>query len=682
MTKKIKSRKYGKRIISFLLSLLMIFGTFIQGIPSFAQGGYTGSDIVDSLSVSPQDISHTGNFTVSLEFSGQSENSEGDRYIYPGKEIYIPIRGDGVALAQLNSTLPTIENAEVTADGDGIRIKFLEGIENQYDISGNLRITFMGLNSEEGSTHKLVVGENHEVNVTNSVSGNVGVFAGKTGMMYGESNPGYVTWFLRGNINGDAWPGGPLKIHDKLGDGQKLDGSGINIGLYWGGQQHQTHSKTYSSIEEFLNDPNYGSSAGSTISYNESSGEIDIHIPESVLSEKEFSFTYNALITNHDLDKFTNRGEFDFHENGKPDNITQDAVVTNIDVGGGIIGKTRASININKVVSETNIPISGVKFEVVREDGGPLFQGRDDVKVTLTTDENGQIRARGFRPGRMILKEIDAPDSVIYDPQKEIVLDIEANNYDVIETIENKEKKVEISGQKTWNDNEDQDGKRPKSITVNLLANGKQVQSKEVSETDGWKYEFTNLPKYENGQEITYTVMENQVPEYNTEIKGFDITNSYTPGKTSVSVTKTWDDNNNQDGLRPNSIKVQLYANGEAKGSPIELTEGNQWNHTWNDLAEKTKGQTIAYTVKEVDQVPGYTSQVDEKNMGNIVITNTHKVDKKSTLINKENNKVNKDNIIKKFLPRTGSHKSNIFILIGILVLVVSLILWIKKCKK
>ncbi|WP_119863584.1 Cna B-type domain-containing protein, partial [Megasphaera stantonii] len=205
---------------------------------------------------------------------------------------------------------------------------------------------------------------------------------------------------------------------------------------------------------------------------------------------------------------------------------------------------------------------------------------------------------------------------------------------------------TEVSGQKTWNDNEDQDGKRPKSITVNLLANGKQVQSKEVSETDGWKYEFTNLPKYENGQEITYTVMENQVPEYNTEIKGFDITNSYTPGKTSVSVTKTWDDNNNQDGLRPNSIKVQLYANGEAKGSPIELTEGNQWNHTWNDLAEKTKGQTIAYTVKEVDQVPGYTSQVDEKNMGNIVITNTHKVDKKSTLINKENNKVNKDNII------------------------------------
>ncbi|MGL9868467.1 Cna B-type domain-containing protein [Enterococcus sp. DIV0691] len=241
---------------------------------------------------------------------------------------------------------------------------------------------------------------------------------------------------------------------------------------------------------------------------------------------------------------------------------------------------------------------------------------------------------------------------------------------------------TEVSGQKTWNDNEDQDGKRPKNITVNLLANGKQVQSKEVSETDGWKYEFTNLPKYENGQEITYTVTENQVPEYNTEIKGFDITNSYTPGKTSVSVTKTWNDNNNQDGLRPNSIKVQLYANGKEFGNVVKLSENNSWTTTWNNLSEKSGGQTVTYTVKEVGKVDGYTSQVNEKNMGNIVITNTHKVDKKSTLINKENNKVNKDNIIKKFLPRTGSHKSNIFILLGILVLAVSLILWIKKYKK
>ncbi|WP_344695757.1 collagen binding domain-containing protein, partial [Lentilactobacillus parakefiri] len=38
-----------------------------------------------------------------------------------------------------------------------------------------------------------------------------------------------------------------------------------------------------------------------------------------------------------------------------------------------------------------------------------------------------------------------------------------------------------ISGTKTWKDNNNQDGVRPSSITVNLLSNGKQVQSKKVS---------------------------------------------------------------------------------------------------------------------------------------------------------------------------------------------------------
>ncbi|MGH2131899.1 Cna B-type domain-containing protein, partial [Enterococcus faecalis] len=119
-------------------------------------------------------------------------------------------------------------------------------------------------------------------------------------------------------------------------------------------------------------------------------------------------------------------------------------------------------------------------------------------------------------------------------------------------------------------------------------------------------------------------VTEDQVPEYNTEINGYDITNSYTPGKTSVSVTKAWDDNNNQDGLRPNSVQAQLYANGKAEGSPVELNKGNQWSHTWNDLPEKAKGQAIVYTVKEVTQVPGYTGEVDDSNLGNVKIINTH----------------------------------------------------------
>ncbi|KAJ82761.1 collagen adhesin precursor [Enterococcus faecalis NY9] len=124
------------------------------------------------------------------------------------------------------------------------------------------------------------------------------------------------------------------------------------------------------------------------------------------------------------------------------------------------------------------------------------------------------------------------------------------------EFINKKIELVNLHGQKTWNDKDNQDGKRPEKINANLLANGKVVATKEVSEAEGWQYAFENLPKYENEQAIVYIVTEDQVPEYNTEINGYDITNSYTSGKTSVSVTKAWNDNNNQDGLRPNSVQA------------------------------------------------------------------------------------------------------------------------------
>ena len=78
------------------------------------------------------------------------------------------------------------------------------------------------------------------------------------------------------------------------------------------------------------------------------------------------------------------------------------------------------------------------------------------------------------------------------------------------------------------------------SIKVNLLANGKVVQSKTVTASDNWKYSFTNLPEFENGKKISYTVTEDQVKDYSTTVDGYNLTNSYTPAKTSVSVTKAW----------------------------------------------------------------------------------------------------------------------------------------------
>jgi len=187
-------------------------------------------------------------------------------------------------------------------------------------------------------------------------------------------------------------------------------------------------------------------------------------------------------------------------------------------------------------------------------------------------------------------------------------------------------KKIDIQGTKTWNDGNDQDGTRPDSITVNLLANGNPIREAEVKpDADGnWKYSFPDLPKYGEGKEIRYTVTEDAVTGYSTEIEGYDINNSYTPGKTSVTVTKNWNDSRDKDGIRPDSIRVQLYADGEKEGKAIELKAGSEWTYTWSGLPQKGKGKDIEYTVKEIENISGYTVTVDDKDHGNIIITNTH----------------------------------------------------------
>ncbi|WP_155971417.1 Cna B-type domain-containing protein, partial [Streptococcus ruminantium] len=182
---------------------------------------------------------------------------------------------------------------------------------------------------------------------------------------------------------------------------------------------------------------------------------------------------------------------------------------------------------------------------------------------------------------------------------------------------------TEVAGTKTWKDNNDQDGKRPKSITINLLADGQPVASKIVTADDNWAYKFSNLPAKKNGAAITYTISEKAVADYTTTYDGYNITNSYTPGETSVTATKVWEDNNNQDGLR-REIKLELYADGVATGQVQTLSEENNWKATWTGLAKKANKKDIVYTVKEVTAIDGYTSKVTQTSTNNFTITNTH----------------------------------------------------------
>ena len=78
-----------------------------------------------------------------------------------------------------------------------------------------------------------------------------------------------------------------------------------------------------------------------------------------------------------------------------------------------------------------------------------------------------------------------------------------------------------MNGEKIWNDKDDADSVRPESITVKLLQNGKQIDSKTVDKSTDWKYSFTDLPKYDdNGAEYEYTVKEEAVPGYSSKVEG------------------------------------------------------------------------------------------------------------------------------------------------------------------
>ena len=201
----------------------------------------------------------------------------------------------------------------------------------------------------------------------------------------------------------------------------------------------------------------------------------------------------------------------------------------------------------------------------------------------------------------------------------------EINGYDITNTHTTETTSVE--GKKVWNDANNQDGKRPESITVRLLANGTEVANKEVTVADDWTYSFTDLPKYADGKEIVYTVTEDTVADYTTAIDGTTITNSYTPGKTSITVTKAWVDNDNQDGIRPESIKVQLYAGDAAQGKEVTLNAENKWTYTWNDLDEKKGGKDIVYTVRETEVPVGYEATVTGNAAEGFILTNTHKTE-------------------------------------------------------
>ena len=183
----------------------------------------------------------------------------------------------------------------------------------------------------------------------------------------------------------------------------------------------------------------------------------------------------------------------------------------------------------------------------------------------------------------------------------------------LVNTYKKVSEKISVSGEKTWEDNNNQDGIRPGQITVNLLADGKKAASKTVKpRKDGrWTYTFSGLDEYNGEKKITYTVSEEAVKGYTAEYDGMDIVNRHEPEKTEISGEKTWDDDNNRDSIRPAQITVNMLANGKKTASQtVSAGQDGRWTYTFSGLDRYKDGKEITYTVRE-DPVAGYTASYD-----------------------------------------------------------------------
>ncbi|WP_255299759.1 Cna B-type domain-containing protein, partial [Bacillus toyonensis] len=184
--------------------------------------------------------------------------------------------------------------------------------------------------------------------------------------------------------------------------------------------------------------------------------------------------------------------------------------------------------------------------------------------------------------------------------------------------------KLTVEGTKTWNDNNATD--RPSTIKVDLLQNGKVVDTKEVTAETNWKYAFADVEAYDaNGVAYKYEVKEQPVAGYQSDVHGYDITNTKV-GETKVEGTKTWKDDNAKD--RPKMIKVDLLQNGTVIATQ-EVSEATGWKYEFKDLAAyDANGVAYKYEVKE-QPVAGYQSDVHGYDITNTKIKDEPNVDPK-----------------------------------------------------
>ena len=190
---------------------------------------------------------------------------------------------------------------------------------------------------------------------------------------------------------------------------------------------------------------------------------------------------------------------------------------------GGAIGNLVGRIRIIKVDADnatTQLP--GATFKVTS-----VANPADSW--TLTTGADGTATSERLTTGSYTIEELTAPDGYVRDTT---VYTVNVDNQSgTIKIIENKKNAhADIPVQKVWN------GAEGGAVTIHLLANGVDTgKTLTLSSDNNWQDSFTGLDAYAaDGSEITYTISEDEVAGYTSQItgdatQGFVVTNTQVP---------------------------------------------------------------------------------------------------------------------------------------------------------
>lgn len=464
--------------------------------------------------------------------------------------------------------------------------------------------------------------------------------AGKVGYTSYDAETNTYEWILTGNAV-DLYKFSEINYTPKFtpGDGDWhssnryiIRGSGADTGGTWvDGTSVETRMESYAT--------DVPSAAYKTVTFSNTyvhAGTLTIH--------KEDSFTHNGLggvkfklaaadgseiALYHD----SNTGYYSTDESslGNAEQVTDNTLVTNK------FGNVYIKITAGDYVLTEEIPYgydgaSKISFSV--DGSGNL--------TALTADEGGNDVSAKYVEGKNTARLTIKNDS-------KLLTTVTVETDWAEDTPENQRVPVQIE---LWCD-----GVRMEGYRVTLSA------------ANNWSYTWENLPLFTDGTAAKYTLRERMIgsTSYDPQTNGdgyayYHVTyddakyregnegdynnkptwvdeqgvtryakhvllrshNGLDNGLVDVNVTKQWYDGNDRDGLRPASVTVKLFCDGNDTGRTLTLSAANNWNGVFRELRDYNNGQKHVYTVAE-DPVPnGYASKITTDAATGFNIANTH----------------------------------------------------------